>query len=86
MQTRDGPMLQRASSEIQSAFSDFPDFEPTVLFVATWNEVGMANSRFRLVSSVAFILCCCTCCIGYCHQATATIDTAILSATDCQVL
>jgi hypothetical protein len=52
MQSTSNVVLQRAASEIQSAFSNFPDFEPTVLFVATWNEIGLANSRSRLVSAV----------------------------------
>ena len=38
--TSDAVLLANAASEIQKGFQDFGDFEPTSLFIATWNGVG----------------------------------------------
>lgn len=49
-QTSDAVLLSRARREIRAVFVTHMNFEPTMLFIATWDHVGYYNSRTDLVS------------------------------------
>ena len=49
-QTSDAALLSRARREIRSAFVSQMTFDPTMLFIATWDHVGHYNRRTTLVS------------------------------------
>lgn len=44
-QTSDEALLLRARREIRSAFVSQMTFQPTMLFIATWDHVGHYNQR-----------------------------------------
>ena len=48
-ETSEASLLTRAKREIQTAFVDQMFFEPTTLFIATWDHVGYFNSHTDLV-------------------------------------
>ena len=39
-ETTEEALLQRAASDVQTHFSQFPMFEPLALFIATWDNVA----------------------------------------------
>lgn len=41
----EAPALMRARNEIRMAFLDHMDFQPTFLFIATWDSVGYFGQR-----------------------------------------
>ena len=57
-ETNDPVLLARARGEIQAAFVSQMSFEPTSLFIATWDRVGYYDSRTDLV---------CTMLVNYMH-------------------
>ena len=44
-ETSNEPLLIRARNEIRAAFVNQMSFEPTLLFIATWDHVGYYSSR-----------------------------------------
>ena len=48
-ETLDESLLIRARNEIRAAFVNQMSFEPTVLFIATWDHVGYYSSHTDLV-------------------------------------
>ena len=52
-QTSDETLLLRARREIRSAFVSQMTFQPTMLFIATWDHVGHYNRRTALVSELS---------------------------------
>ncbi|KAK3595925.1 hypothetical protein CHS0354_032433 [Potamilus streckersoni] len=42
-ETQERAIVERAAADIQNHFSKFPTFEPTSLFIATWDNVGYYN-------------------------------------------
>ena len=50
--TKDNETLQRAENDIHDAFTDYEDFSPTYLIVATWDHVGYYRERNDKVTFV----------------------------------
>ena len=48
-ETSNATLLDRAASDIRGAFVNQMFFEPTSLFIATWDHVGYYSSRTDLV-------------------------------------
>ena len=49
-ETTEEALLQRAGADIQAHFSQFPDFEPLSLFIATWDAVAAYKGDSKSVS------------------------------------
>ena len=50
-ETTEASLLTQARNEIQRSFINQRFFEPTILFIATWDHVGYFSSQVELVSS-----------------------------------
>lgn len=50
-ETSEASLLTRARSEVRAAFVGQMSFEPTMLFIATWDHVGYFNSHTDLVGT-----------------------------------
>ena len=49
-ETSDAAILQRAAIDVQGHFSEYQDYAPTSLFIATWENVGFVPQNGSLVS------------------------------------
>ena len=62
-QTTDAQLLARARDSIRAAFINQARFNPTSLFIATWDHVGYYNRRTDkvglLISICVFMTLCC---------------------------
>ena len=48
-ETTEEALLQRAASDVQTHFSQFPMFEPLSLFIATWDNVAAYGGDASMV-------------------------------------
>ena len=47
--SRDPTTLNRTKDDIQAAFEDHVDFEPSYVVIATWDHVGYFNEQYDKV-------------------------------------
>ena len=55
-ETANPDLLARARDEVQAGFINQEQFNPTSLFIATWDHVGHFGSETDLVSNSGYIL------------------------------
>ena len=54
----DANLLQRAKNEVQVSFASARNFNPTELFIATWDQVGYYEEKTNKVNHVAALKVC----------------------------
>ncbi|XP_060577111.1 nidogen-2-like [Ruditapes philippinarum] len=55
-ETTEEALLQRVAADIQGHFSEFPDFEPLGLFIATWDGVGAFKGDPKSVNTFQIVI------------------------------
>ena len=55
--TSDSDLLRRVHNDLKLGFQGARRFQPTEVFIATWNEVGYYEEKSNKVVQISFLAC-----------------------------